>query len=81
MTIFSFFTLNIPIRRLWTNLYHKAEHFLKIWPLLHYLSEIYLKICDFAFLKKSFCPLKKNMSLCKKVYSFYSELVTGISKK
>ena len=82
MTILSFFTLNIPIRRLWTNLYHKEDHFLKIWPLLHYFSEIYLKICDFAlFLKNFFCPLKINMCLCKKVYSFYSELVTGISKK
>ena len=61
MTILSFFTLNIPIRRLWTNLYHKEDHFLKIWPLLHYFSEIYLKICDFAlFLKNFFCPLKKK---------------------
>ena len=27
MTILSFFTLNNPIRRLWTNLYHKEDHF------------------------------------------------------
>ena len=61
MTILSFFTLNIPIRRLWTNLYHKEDHFLKIWPLLHYFSEIYLKICDFTlFLKNFFCPFKKT---------------------
>ena len=62
MTILSFFTLNIPIRRLWTNLYHKEDHFLKIWPLLHHLSEIYLKICYFALFKKTkkFLPLKKN---------------------
>ena len=66
MTILSFFTLNIPIRRLWTNLYHKEDHFLKIWLLLHYFSEIYLKICDFALLKKKkkVAHLKKNMSLC-----------------
>ena len=65
MTILSFFTLNIPIRRLWTNLYHKEDHFLKIWSLLHYFSEIYLKICDFAlFLKKKFLPTqKKKMSI------------------
>ena len=48
MAILSFFTLNIPIRRLWTNLYHNEDHFLKIWPLLHYFAQIYLKICDFA---------------------------------
>ena len=61
MTISSFFTLNIPIRRLWTNLYHKEYHFLKIWPLLHYFPEIYLKICDFAvFQKTNICPLKKT---------------------
>ena len=59
-----FFTLNITIRRLWANLYHKEDHLLKIWPLLHYFSEIYLKICDFAlFKKKNFCALKKNMSI------------------
>ena len=61
MTILSSFTLNIPIRRLWTNLYHKEDHFLKIYPLLHYFLDIYLKICDFAlFLKNFFCPLKKK---------------------
>ena len=60
MTILSFFTLNIPIRRLWTNLYHKEDHFLKIWPLLHYFSEIYLKICDLAIFNFFFffCPLR-----------------------
>ena len=64
MTILSFFTLNIPIRRLWTNLYHKEDHFLKIWPLLHYFLEIYLKICDFAFFKKIFfAHAKKNYAL------------------
>ena len=55
MTILSFFTLNILIRQLWTSLCHKEDHFLKIWPLLHYLWEIYVKMCDFAllfFLKK-----------------------------
>ena len=53
MTILSFFTLNIPIRRLWTNLYHKEDHFQKIWPLLHY----------FYFLKKNFfAHSKKKMS-------------------
>ena len=62
MTILSFFTLNIPIRRLWTSLYRNEDHFLNIWPILHYFSEIYLKIGDFAFLKIFFCPLKKNMS-------------------
>ena len=61
---YHFFTLNIPIRQLWTNLYHKEDHFLKIWPLLHYFTEIYLKICNFVlFLKKIFCLLKKNMSI------------------
>ena len=60
MTIFN---LNIPIRRLWTNLHHK-DHFLNIWPLLHYFSEIYLKTCNFASFfffkkKKRICPLKK----------------------
>ena len=61
MTILSFFTLNIPIRRLWTNLYHKEDHFLKIWSLLHYFSDIYLKIYDFAlFLKKKFLPTQKK---------------------
>ena len=48
MTILSFFTLNILIRQLWTSLCHKEDHFLKIWPLLHYLWEIYVKMCDFA---------------------------------
>ena len=63
-TTLSFFTQNIPIRQLWTNLYHKEDHFLKIWPLLHYFTEIYLKICNFVlFLKKIFCLLKKNMSI------------------
>ena len=56
MTILSFFT-NLW---LWTNLYHKEDHFLKIWPLLHYFSEIYLKICDFALFKK-----KKKISHLK----------------
>ena len=61
MTILPSFTLNIPIRRLWTNLYHKEDHFLKIYPLLHYFLDIYLKICHFAlFFKKFFCPLKKK---------------------
>ena len=61
MTILSCFTLNIPIRPLWINLNHKEDLFLKIWPLLHYFSEIYLKICDVArFFKKKCCPLKKN---------------------
>ena len=64
MTILSFFTLNIPIRRLWTNLYHKEDHFLKIWSLLHYFSEIYLKICDFALsLKKKFLPTQKKKNV------------------
>ena len=64
MTILAFFSLNIPIRRLWANLYHKEDHFLKIWPLLHYFSEIYLKICDFAlfFQKIFFAHSKRNMS-------------------
>ena len=62
MTILSFFTLNIPIRRLWTNLYDK-DHFLKIWSVLHYFSEIYLRICDFAlfFLKKNFLPTQNKV--------------------
>ena len=61
MTILSFFTLNIPIRRLWTNLYHKGDHFLKIRSLLHYFSDIYLKIYDFAlFLKKNILPTQKK---------------------
>ena len=64
MTILSFFTLNITIRRSWTNLYHKEDHFLKIWLLLHYFSEIYLKICDFAlFLKIFFAHSKKPISI------------------
>ena len=50
MTILSFFTLNIPIRRLWTNFYHKEDHFQKIWPLLHY----------FYFKKKIFLPTQKK---------------------
>ena len=64
MTILSFFTLTIQIRRLWTNLYHKEDHFLKIWPLLHYFLEIYSKMSDFAlFLKKIFfAHSKKNVS-------------------
>ena len=71
MTILSFFTLNNPIVQLCTNLYHKKDHFLKISPLLHYFSEIYLKIYDFAlFLKKTFLPTqKKNMSLNKLIWS------------
>ena len=73
MTILSFFTLNIPIRRLWTNLYHKEDHFLKIWPLLHYFSEIYLKICDFALFKKFFCPLNKKHAL-KDFFSKYDQI-------
>ena len=64
MTILSFFTRNIPIWWLWTNFYHKEDHFLKFRPLLHYFLEIYLKIYDFTLLKKIFfCPLKKSMSL------------------
>ena len=65
MTILSFFTLNILIRQLWTSLCHKEDHFLKIWPLLHYLWEIYVKMCDFAlfFKKKTFAhPPKKTSS-------------------
>ena len=54
MTILSFFTLNISIRRLWTNLYHKENYFLKIWPLLYDFSDICLKIRDFALFKKIF---------------------------
>ena len=62
MTILSFFTLNIPIRRLWTNLYHKEDHFLKIWSLLYYFAEIYIKICGFALFLKKILPTQKNMS-------------------
>ena len=60
MSILSFFTLSIPIRRLWTNLYHKEDHFLKIWLLLHYFLEIYLKICNFALFKKIFLAHSKK---------------------
>ena len=63
MTILSFFTLNIPIRRLSTNLYHKEDHFLKIWPLLHYFLVIYLKICDFALFKKNFFAHSKKKNV------------------
>ena len=70
MTILSFFTLNIPIRRLWTNFYNKEDHFLKIRPLLHYFSEIYVKICDFAlFLKIFFAHSKK-----KHVHKLFSRI-------
>ena len=60
MTILSFFTLNIPIWWLWTNFYHKEDHFLKFRPLLHYFLEIYLKIYDFALLKKFFFAHSKK---------------------
>ena len=73
MTILSFFTLNITIRRSWTNLYHKEDHFLKIWLLLHYFSEIYLKICDFALLKK------KKVAHLKKKHVLMSNC-TGVVK-
>ena len=79
MTILSFFYSNIPIRRLWTNLYHKEDHFLKIWPLLHYFLQIYLKMCDFALFKKIFfCPLKnktcpfKQLVLLTMKYNYYN---------
>ena len=61
MTILSCFTLIIPIRPLWINLYHKEDHFLKICSLLHYFSEIYLKIWDVArFFKKKCLPTQKK---------------------
>ena len=70
MTILSFFTLNISIRRLWTNLYHKEDLFLKIWPLFDYFSEIYSKICDFApFFKKKIFPLKIKQKTCPCIFS------------
>ena len=79
MTILSFFTLTIQIRRLWTNLYHKEDHFLKIWLLLHYFLEIYSKMSDFAlFFKKIFlptqkktCPFKQLVLLTMK-YNYYN---------
>ena len=69
--ILSFFTLNMPIRRLWTNLYHKEDHFLKIWPLLRWFLEIYLKICDFALFLNFFLSTQKNLVLFRFRYRLY----------
>ena len=78
---YHFFTLNIPIRRLWTNLYHKEDHFLKIWPLLHYFSDIYLKICNFAgffFLKKHVLKVCFRGFLNVTSFVFFTKYVTHI---
>ena len=82
MTILSFFTLNILITRLWTNLYHKEDHFLKTWPLLHYFSENLfknLRFCSF-FQRKIFAHSKQKRLLDSLFFCNFSRFSEFLSQ-